>query len=457
MKIKMIGHASIFIESNDCKILIDPVLWDTFCEGVNVICPERVVKHKLIPDFDFLIISHRHLDHFDIRSLAHLNKDIQVLIPPDNLIKTCLKKMGFSTITCLEDFQEIVIGRTTILTTRSENRLPEFGIIISDDSGVFWNTVDTILSHHTISFIRSRYQNIDFLLANWQPMLEVNYQLNQSISFPYKRYDQMLYYISLIMPKALAPGANGFKFIKGASWLNKIAFPVTVEKFCQDVKIICSELNATFILDPGDTLILNNGQYHHLENTCEFVKKIADDRFTLDFSPVTISSNLIDENLEKYELSLLQEIIHNELCFNLPNFISENWNTLFVEHHKWQIIYQIEILFPDGSKKWVFDFSKKNIQTTEGRSPLANFFTYITASSFYDLIQKNKNWEYIFCSGYYRSFKKVYLSVPLGIIYPSNHVKIEDPIALKFPYERKVDNIFYREVEKWISPKLDLK
>ncbi|MEH2368607.1 MBL fold metallo-hydrolase [Nostoc sp.] len=397
MQIQMIGHASIFVETYDCKILIDPVFGDSFCEGLNSVCPKREVIHELLPEFDFLIISHRHLDHFDIRTLAYLNKKVNVLIPPDKLIKNCLKKLGFSKIICLKDFQEVKNGSTTILTTRSENRLPEFGIVVSDESGVFWNVVDTILSYQTISFIRSRYSSISFLLANWQPMLEINYQLNESLLFPYSRYNQMLYDISLIQPKVIAPGANGFKYIQGSSWLNRVVFPVTIERFCEDVKIVCPEMKSTFILNPGDSLMFCNDQYHYTNDMCRFVKKIVDDRDSLDFLPVMINGNLIDQNTEKYELSLLKEVIYEEICLNLPDFIIKHWNSFFVEHRRWQVIYQLEIFFPNGSKKWVIDFSKENIEVTKGRNPLANFFTYITASSFYDLIKENRDWDYIFC------------------------------------------------------------
>jgi len=32
MKIHLIGHASIFVETQDCRIPMDTVLWDSFCE-----------------------------------------------------------------------------------------------------------------------------------------------------------------------------------------------------------------------------------------------------------------------------------------------------------------------------------------------------------------------------------------------------------------------------------------
>ncbi|NER50290.1 MAG: MBL fold metallo-hydrolase, partial [Symploca sp. SIO1A3] len=125
MKIEMIGHASVFIETQDAKIMMDPVLWDPHQEGLFDVCPKREVIVDKIPDFDILIISHKHLDHFDIRSLAYLPKNVEVIIPEDDLIKQSLQKLGYKKIYSIVDFQELKIGSSTrFLSTRSEDRVP---------------------------------------------------------------------------------------------------------------------------------------------------------------------------------------------------------------------------------------------------------------------------------------------------------------------------------------------
>jgi UDP-MurNAc hydroxylase len=449
MQIHMIGHASIFVETQDCKILMDPVLWDPHAEGIEDVCPKREVIHEQLPEFDLLIISHQHLDHFDIRSLAYLPKTVDVLIPKDKLIETCLRKLGYSHIHYLSDFSEVKLGATSLLATRSENRVPEYGIVFADKSGVFWNQVDTVVNLDTIRFIKSHYPQIDFLLASWQPMLEVNYQSNQSLSFPYSEYNLLLEQISLIRPKAIAPGANGFKYINGSSWLNQIVFPVTREQFCKDVKMVYPEIGENvFAFEPGDIIAFKNGEFSHLQEMCQFVKKVEDDRESLDFSPINVGNNLIDDNPDNYNLDEMREAINEEVCLNLPKFIMENKNSLFLEHCHWQIIYQLEIVFPDGCKQWFFDFSQENIQIQAGRNPLANFFTSITASSFYGIIRQLKGWDYASMGGYYRGFKKIYMTTQYGIIKPRESSMI-DILTLKFPAKEIFEIARQREIEKW--------
>lgn len=449
MRIHMIGHASIFVETEDCNILMDPVLFDPHAEGIEDICPKREVIHDQIPEFDVLVISHRHLDHFDIRSLASLPKHVDVFIPQDKLLKTCLSKLGYSNIYYLKDESEVKIGSTHLIATRSENRVPEYGMLFADPSGVFWNQVDSDVSLKTIQFVKSRYPEIDFLLASWQPMLEANFQDNENLSFPYSSYNQELEKVSLIKPKAVSPGANGFKFVRGSFWLNQIVFPVTREQYCRDVHIVCPEVgNNVFALDPGDVLNFQNGEFNYMPASSEFVKKLEDNRDELYFSPVNVESNLIDDNVDNYNIEEVRKTIEEEVCINLSQFFTDNKNSLFIEHCRWQVIYQLEVIFPDCVEQWYFDFTEKIIQAKPGKHSLANFFTTISASSLYGFIEGIKGWDYAHMGGYYRSFKKIYVPTTHGIAQP-HKTQIKEPLDFRFPYQDIYEKVRHHEIEQW--------
>ncbi|ARV58830.1 hypothetical protein BZZ01_09435 [Nostocales cyanobacterium HT-58-2] len=455
MKIHMIGHASIFVETQDCRILMDPVLWDPFCEGLNETCPKREVIHEKLPEFDFLVISHKHLDHFDIRSLAYLSKKVDVLIPKDKLIEDCLRNLGYSRIYPLSDFSKVRVGSTTMMTTRSEIPVPEFGMIFADESGVFWNAVDTFFSPQTIQTVRSTYQSIDFLLTPWHISMEGKYQYNQSISFPFSLYGYLFNLINRIQPKAIAPGAQGFKYINESSWQNQVVFPVTRERFCHDLKVAFPEIGDNiFTLDPGDTFTFNHGKYHQLAENCQYVNKIVDDRECLEFSPVNVGNGLVDSNPEKYDLASMRQLIDEEISVNLRQFINKYWESLFLEHRLWNIVYQLEVVFPNGSQKWHIDFSQEPIQVVRGNNPKANLFTYMTASGLYSLIQKKRDWDYLLCGGDYRTFHKVYAIARHGIVSAEN-TTFKDPIELKFPSDYIAGNNVYGELKKWTDPNTD--
>ena len=449
MQIHMIGHACIFVETQDCKILMDPVFWDPHCEEIEGIFPNRELNYEKLPEFDILIISHQHLDHFDIRSLASLPKNVDVLIPCDKVLQNCLSELGYSNIYPLQDFDEVKIGSTTLLTTRSEERVPEYGIVVADASGVFWNQVDTDVSLDTIRKVISRYSQVDFLLTRWQPLFEVNYQLNKSLSFPYDEYSQWLKAISFVQAKAISPGANGFKYVNGSSWLNQVAFPVTREQFCRDIKMVCPEVGENiFTLDPGDIISFDKGEFCYKQEKSQIVTRLDNNREILDFSPVNIGKNLKDYNSEQYDIDDMMKTIKEEICLNLPIFINENKNSSFLEHIYWNVVYQLEIVFPNSSCKWYFDFTENNIQAHSGRNPFANFLTTITASSFYSILKGIKGWDCPVMGGYYRSFKKIYVPTKYGIIKPTNE-QIEEPLFFRFPYKDAFYKARQAELEKW--------
>lgn len=450
MEIQLIGHASIFVKTQDCQLLMDPVLWDPHHEGLCDIYPSREVIHEKIPDIDLLILSHQHLDHFHIRSLAYLPKSVDVLIPEDKLLEECLRQLGYLHIYPLKDFDKVKFGKTSLLTTRSENRVPEYGVIFADESGVFWNQVDTEVSLNTIRLIKNRYDRIDFLLALWQPMLEMNYQMNMSLSFPYSMYSKILKSISLIQPRAIAPGSNGFKCIGTSAWLNQILFPVTRERFCHDVQAVCPAIgNNVFALDPGDVFTIDNGEFNHLQAKCEFVIKATNDSEEIDFSPVNIGNRLIDVNPDHYNFDEMNLAISEEICVNLPEFITKYRDLLFIEHCHWQVIYQLEIVFPNGNQIWSFDFTKDKIEAEVGRNPLANLFTYMTASSLYSLLKRLKGWDYANLGGHYRRFQKLYIPTPHGTIEPDPEERISDPLAMRLPYNEIFKEVLDREIAKW--------
>jgi UDP-MurNAc hydroxylase len=450
MQIDMIGHATLFIETQDCKILMDPILWDPFCEGLNESCPKREVIAEKLSNFDFLVISHQHLDHFDIRSLAYLPKTVDVLIPRDQLIEDCLRHLGYSHIYPLAEFTKVRSGATTLMTTRSEVRVPEFGMVFADDSGVFWNTVDTYFAPETIQRVRESFPEIDFLLTTWHISMEGKFQYNQSISFPFELYGYLFNLISLIQPKAIAPGAQGFKYIGESSWQNQVVFPVTRERFCYDLQTAFPELGQNiFQIDPGDVLTFHRGEYDYMKAKSDYAKMLIDNRESLDFSPVTAGNTLIDSNPENYNLEDMRQLIEDKVCLDLPQFIIDNQTSLFLQHCQWQIIYQLEIIFPDVTKTYNIDFSDETIHLKQGRNPLANLYTYIPASNLYSLISKKRNWDYLVCSGKYRTFRKIY-SISKERINYAETTTIVDPIQLQFSDNYIASNNVYQELSKWV-------
>ena len=128
MKTTLISHASLLIQSGDTTLLTDPVFFNLLWEECNVLCPSIDLDLENLPTIDVLYISHRHQDHFDIRTLAHiassnsiLANDAIVLAPRDEILLDVLKELEFKNVMVVEDFKTIEFKDFTLTPTPSLN------------------------------------------------------------------------------------------------------------------------------------------------------------------------------------------------------------------------------------------------------------------------------------------------------------------------------------------------
>lgn len=448
MEITMIGHASLFITTRNCRILMDPVLWDPHQEGLFDVFPKREVIFDRLPSFNFMVLSHRHLDHFDIRSLASLPRNVNVLIPKDPFLERYLRQLGYSKITMLKDFSEVKIGSTVLFTTRSENPVPEYGMVFADETGVFWNQVDSVVSPGTVRTVQACFPKIDLLLAAWQPMLEANFQTNASLAFPYKRYEEILYNIGLAMPRTLAPGANGFRYTGAASWMNQVVFPVTRERFLGDVRAACPALEATITFDPGDQIHLQDCVSTHEPGGSDFVRQTGEgDRTLLDFSPVTAGGSLIDDNPAGVSDAELEATVIDAIEKRLAGILLHS-PQLFAVNHRWKVVYGLTVVLPNALLGWTIDFSDDIPFLSRGRNALTNVVTMITGSSLHGLVHGTKGWDYAILGSYCRRFQKLYSVTENGVV-SRQQSGITDPLEAIFPFQECAERFLDNEVKRW--------
>src|SRR4029077_6833443 len=157
------------------------------------ICPQREVYPQRLPRYEIIAVSHRHLDHFDIRTLASLDRRCTVLIPDrDPLLLNAFKRLGFDEIQLLRDNHSMVFGSVTVTPTPSKANVREVGLIVRDSTATLWNAVDTIIDGSMASDLTDQFGPFDLVLSPWQPLLEAEALTNGITSFPYSTYFKML-------------------------------------------------------------------------------------------------------------------------------------------------------------------------------------------------------------------------------------------------------------------------
>ncbi len=85
-----LGHSTFFIYFEGIKILTDPFL-SPHIFGIKRQKPALIPQ--LLPQMDYILISHAHYDHLDLRTLRRLNRNAKIILPENT--KKVLGNMHF--------------------------------------------------------------------------------------------------------------------------------------------------------------------------------------------------------------------------------------------------------------------------------------------------------------------------------------------------------------------------
>jgi L-ascorbate metabolism protein UlaG (beta-lactamase superfamily) len=452
MRIHVIGHASLLIEADDVTILMDPIFWDPHYEGTAVMCPAREVAPEHLPPCSVIIVSHRHLDHFDIRTLSSLDRRCTVLIPDgDPLLADAMARLGFSRCQPLADGQRVTFGRTTLTATPSKAGVREFGIVVRDSSGTVWNQVDSQVTGSMAAAVADAHGPIDLLLATWQPLLEGEALTNGTTSFPFGTYFKMLENVRIVHPRAVMPHACGYKYVGDGAWLNQFVFPATRELFARDVSTLAPDVGV-LMARPGDVLEVSAAAVTRHRAASPFVGTTVDDSADTAFDPAGEVPALADANPHSYREDEMLRDIERFLADTLVPALeaSRRQERLAHEYARLGLIYQLDVVFPSGARSWHIAFGS-GVRLEAGPSALAQMRARITASLLADLIRGETSASYVYSVGGYRWSSRVYAVAPHGVSRwkPATGHDVVDPLWTAFDLEDLFARYVARDIAVW--------
>ncbi len=464
IKTTLVGHACLLIQSGETTILTDPV-WSKYqWEELQVLCPSIVLEREKVPPVDVLNISHRHQDHFDVRTLAYLARneriitpDTIILAPADSLLLDVLNQLEFKNIKVAKDFESIKVKDVTLIPTPSRNQLstsedhyPEHGLIVNDGEVTIWNQVDTLVSPEIIESIRQLYGQIDFAHVRFVPLIEGNFSYHKQTELPLNEYCTFLNAVKTLAPKMVVPGAAFFRYRDEIGFLNKYSFPTTIEQFIRDLEGFCPEVPCKLFLH-GDVAHITKDGVRIEKQSSDFVRMQEDDSHLATFKPVmevpAIKSQTIDLAEHEREMKVVENFIENCLLERILN------SELLGGWQHWQIVYQLEVFGQEGSQPWSIDFaSPDKPQLHKGDIGKINLYEGISSSELCALIEGSTSWDYVTLCGNYRTFNNIYRVTDGGFEIPpedrSNYAL--EPLMDIFPWDGDMDRRkFMKDVKRW--------
>lgn len=230
------------VEAAGLRLLFDPLLEPTHHGGVFEVVPRRrVAAEALRPDF--VLVSHRHPDHFDVPSLRRLialDPDL-VVVTPDELVAWAARELGARTVKLVPSGQRIDLDGLTLVTTPSLG-VDEWGAMVATADGVVWNQVDTVLADAdevrriaAAGLAAVGATELALALVRWQPLLEVAAQLGHRTAFPYREYAALLAEVVATGARAIVPASAGEAHVDAWSAMRRFVFPVGEARFLRDL------------------------------------------------------------------------------------------------------------------------------------------------------------------------------------------------------------------------------
>ncbi len=366
MRVTLLGHASVLVELRDGVCLMDPVLADPFEEGTVVSCPRRTIDVEALPPIDLLVISHRHPDHFDLASLARVDRSVDAICPADPLIVYALEKLGFARVHPVHPMAPITSAEFELYPTRSElTSIPEMGVVFHDGSGTVWNQVDTPLADDTINEVLRRFGPPDVLLAMYASQ---NFEFFESLAaaFPAETHRQNLETAIRVAPRTIVPASAGFRFCGKHEWLNAFLFPISRERFVTDLRGLAPEIDAR-IMNPGDVLEIADGAVHHHRAASPAARTEVDDTTRIAFDPSAPVPPLSDTNPDGYPPQRLERVTA-DLVTSIGGWAATTHDDRVLgAYREHRVRYRIGVVFPGGRERWHdLDFSEVALRVRDG-------------------------------------------------------------------------------------------
>jgi L-ascorbate metabolism protein UlaG (beta-lactamase superfamily) len=391
VKVTLLGHAAVYIEMNGARALMDPVFQDPFEDTAVVSCPKRTIDIAAIPPVDLLVVSHAHLDHFDIPSLARVahtsRKRCDVMCPEDKVIVYALEKLGFSKIHPEKSLKHFVGDKYELLTTPSyTDNVVEFGVLFKDRSGTFWNQVDSRLLPHAVPGIVKQCGRVDLLFAMYASQ-NFNFFESRGTGFPYEMHQLNLDNVMAIRPRLAVPGSAGFRFAgPGMEWCNTFLFPMSRERFITDLARLAPEI-PTCSANPGDVFEIEPAAVRHLPGASRIAKTLEDDSHLLRFDPTAEVPPLEDPNPVGYSSARMATAV-DEALDGFERFVRDAMKTrddpCLEAYRSLRASYAVGVVFPDGAERWLrveLGEHEATFERTEGQIPVADAGHRIVASS----------------------------------------------------------------------------
>ncbi len=397
------------VEAGGLRLLCDPLLASTHHAGVFEVVPRRTV-HAEVLRADFVLVSHRHPDHFDVPSLhrlARLDRD-SVVVTPDPLVDWAARELGFRTVRVVPPGQLVDLGDVRLVTTPSIAP-DEWGAMVASDDGVVWNQVDTVLAD--VDAMRATvaaglaalgHGAIDLCLARWQPMLEIAAPLGHRTAFPYRDYAGILEHAAAVGARAMVAASCSGAHTEAFAWMDRYVFPIDEGRFARDLSrrapgttVLPARIGATYRVAGGNASIAG-------ERTD--VVRIDDADDPRAWSPFAIPA-LVDPQVGDVDEATMRARVAAWIERDLGPALASAWPHMHVRE---PLRFAVDVVFAGARDGFTLVVDGTGARVDAGIDRDWDACNVVAGSMLWEVIEGRRHWGDVLLAGALRTATRAY-------------------------------------------------
>lgn len=395
MRTTLIGHATCLIETGAGNLLTDPVFFDPFEEGTVVSCPHREVDIDALPALDAVFISHRHLDHLDLPSLAALDRALPIFCPEDPFVLRALQLLGFADVRPLASFEAVRLGDLELLPLPSANPdVLEHALLISDGEASVLQQVDALLTPETLARLAAERPVPDLHLAMYASQ-HFGFFENRGLDLG-ATHAANLGCALAVGAGCVVPASAGFRFAEPHDWLNPHVFPVSRERFAADLTRLAPSARCEQ-LDPGDALVIDKRADEQLlieRASSPFVRTLEQDGWRIAHDSTARVPALIDADSAGYGRAAIAELVSGLFKQGLREYVEHaliSRKDLVTRYRELSVAYRVDVVLPAGEPlSFNIDFASTPVAHDAATEPTVRL--RIAGSTLVELVLGRTSW-----------------------------------------------------------------
>ncbi|MCX5747643.1 MAG: MBL fold metallo-hydrolase [Proteobacteria bacterium] len=271
-----LGHQGWAFHTDHAAILVDPLLREEFGDAQHLpyrVYPPRVMTPAAIPPLDAVVLTHEHDDHFDIPSLALLDRTIPIYLSvrSSRAARSILATMGFTDVRPLVPGVSVTFGdleltpftgdHVTVNCGDEWDTLP-FLVRHTGGAGSFFTMVDITLTEQHVAWAAAKAMRPGLVAwtnnaLDWSHMADFLTERESATQtcFVNLGLGHKLISTAWGVPAAMMMCANGFSFTGDSQWLDG-------RVFCVDMDAVCAMISKVYKKErfdvgrPGQTWVM---------------------------------------------------------------------------------------------------------------------------------------------------------------------------------------------------------